>query len=638
MSEFKSVLIEDNLTGLLTSEISFGVQSAGKANYQQFNATSVSNNAIAFNCQVPNQSSVIDRHLLFSSTVNFTLQYTGVPPVAAGADPAPENYAFQYGLSSSFGPYPLNSLMTTVSSTINNVSVNSNTQDILACLLRLNDNALISETNTNTASLPDFYYNKYSDGVDATNNPLGCMSQSSYDAVYFGRGSLPLKVTKVIHNILANPAANPPVAASVDSSLLSTALTDTWVIECSIDLVEPFIALSPFTNNAKNQEAGFYGINQISMNINIDSTMKRFWREARAKVVANATNSSPSYLTSISLGTSTAVAFEKASLLMRFVSMTPSQVRRLGSSRNCIPYMEFPRYLSISSQNGSMAGVTPGYYTPGQPGLPGTITQPKYATLPITSSNIQLSVVPDRIIIGVRIPMSQQNASNTDSWLPIKKCLILFNSNSGILSSATVTDLYKLSRRNGSSQNFFEWNGQGSNVQTTTAPYSITGGTQPIYTTGSLLVLDPVRDFSLDDWLSASSSGAFNFQVQLTVENTYAFPVTPEVIIITQQSGIFSTTEGVSATEVGILTKEVVLSTRMNEKPESMMMESEFDRLVGGKRHSNGIFNNMANRMHSKYNTGYNGSAHRGMSGAAMSGGVVSGSGMSGGRLGKYVR
>ena len=59
MSEFKSVLIEDNLTGLLTSEISFGVESAGKANYQQFNATSVSNNAIAFNCQVPNQSCVI---------------------------------------------------------------------------------------------------------------------------------------------------------------------------------------------------------------------------------------------------------------------------------------------------------------------------------------------------------------------------------------------------------------------------------------------------------------------------------------------------------------------------------------------------------------------------------------------------
>jgi hypothetical protein len=114
--------------------------------------------------------------------------------------------------------------------------------------------------------------------------------------------------------------------------------------------------------------------------------------------------------------------------------------------------------------------------------------------------------------------------------------------------------------------------------------------------------------------------------------------VKPEIIIITQQSGIFSTTEGVSATEVGILTKEVVLSTRMNEKPESMMMESEFDRLVGGKRHTNGIFNNMANRMHSKYNTGYNGSAHRGMSGSAMSGGVVSGGVMSGGRLGKYVR
>jgi hypothetical protein len=629
MSEFKSVLIEDNLTGLLTSEISFGVESAGKANYQQFNATSISNNAMAFNCQVPNQSCVIDRHLLFSSTVNFTLKYTGVPPPAAQAPAGPENIAFQYGLSSAFGPYPLNSLMTTVSSTINNVSVNSNTQDILACLLRLNDNALISEQNSNTSCLPDFFYNKYSDGVLATNNPLGGLSQSSYDAVYFGRGSLPLRVLKVTHTVLG-AGGNPNV---VNTSLVSTALTDTWVIECSIDLIEPFIALSPFTNNAKNQEAGFYGINQISMNINIDSTMKRFWRESRSTVLPNATNSSPSYLTSISLGNSmNPNAFEKASLLMRFVTMTPSQVRRLGSSRNCVPYMEFPRYLSIFSQNGSINAV------PVPTLVNGAITQPVPFKAQLTSSNIQLSVVPDRIIIGVRIPMAEQNATNSDSWLPIKKCLILFNSNSGILSSATVTDLYKLSRRNGSSQNFFEWNGVGANIATAVAPYDDTGGVQPIYTTGSLLVLDPVRDFSLDDWLSASSSGAFNFQVQLDVENTYSFPVKPEIIIITQQSGIFSTTEGVSATEVGILTKEVVLSTRMNEKPESMMMESEFDRLVGGKRHTNGVFNNMANRMHSKYNTGYNGSAHRGMSGSAMSGGVVSGGVMSGGRLGKYIR
>ena len=53
MSEFKSVLIEDNLTGLLTSEITFGVESAGKANYQQYVATSVSSSSIQFNAQIP---------------------------------------------------------------------------------------------------------------------------------------------------------------------------------------------------------------------------------------------------------------------------------------------------------------------------------------------------------------------------------------------------------------------------------------------------------------------------------------------------------------------------------------------------------------------------------------------------------
>ena len=253
-----------------------------------------------------------------------------------------------------------------------------------------------------------------------------------------------------------------------------------------------------------------------------------------------------------------------------------------------------------------------------------------------------MSVVPDKIIIGVRVPMSIQNASNSDSWLPITKCVVLFNSNSGILSSATVSDLYKLSRRNGSSQNYFEFSGVASNNQQTIIDGgptgAVIGGYNPIYTTGSLLVLDPVRDFALDDWLSASSSGAFNFQVQLTVQNTYYFDVQPEIIIITQQSGIFSTTEGVSATEVGILTKEVVLSTRMNEKPESMLMESEFDRLVGGRRHMNGTFNNMSHKLHNRYNTGYNGMAHKGLTAGGISGGVVSGGVVSGGRLGRYIR
>jgi len=623
MSEFKSVLIEDNLTGLLTSEISFGVQSAGKANYQQFAATSVSNSTIQFNAQVPNQSVVLDRNMLIASTVYFTLYYQDVPA---------NSYAFNYGLDSAFGPYPLNSLFTTISSTINNVSVNANTQDILACLLRMNDNPLISETNTRTASLPDFYYNDYSDGEGASNNPLGSINQSSYDAVYFGRGSLPLKVISVVHNI---------DGGGVDTDLQSTSENDTWVIKCSVDIVEPFIALSPFTNNAKNQEAGLYGINQISMNINIDTSLRRFWRDSRW--TAGTTNSTPTYLKTptgsigISLGaegsaTNNGIAFQNCKLLARFVSMTPEQIRRLGSSRNCVPYMEFPRYLSVSSQNSTIPAIVPGSSN-------GTvITQPTISSATLISSNIQLSVVPDKIIIGVRIPMANQNASNTDSWLPITKCVVLFNSNSGILSSAEISDLYKLSRRNGSSQNYFEFSGLASNNQQTLivdagVVGATIGGYNPIYTTGSLLVLDPVRDFSLDDWLSASSSGAFNFQVQLTVQNTYKFPVQPEIIIITQQSGIFSTTEGVSATEVGILTKEVVLSTRMNEKPESMLMESEFERLVGGRRHMSGTFNSMAHKMHNKYNTGYTGMSHKGMTAGAMSGGVVSG-----GRLGKYIR
>jgi hypothetical protein len=657
MSQFKSVLIEDNLVGLLTDEITFGVQSAPKINYQSFGATSTSASNITFNCQIPSQNIVLDRNLLLSTDVNFTLQF-GLPganagnPVGAGVPNG--QLFFQYGLTSAFGSYPLNSLFTTVSSTINNVSVNSNTQDILALLLRLNDNPLISETNTNTAPLPDFYYQRYNDGLFSTNSPLSGFNNSSYDATYFGRGSLQLVVNNAIQYLPDGTAVTPGNTTFATNNVCANAnpanaIYNYCKVFCSVRLVEPFIALSPYTNNAKNEEPGMFGINQISFNINIDQSCKRFFRcfadvnlngdgtklylptqdtdyKLNGTTPANSSNFKNYNNMKVDLGWNTPnpaggegynrPPFQNTTLLTRYGSLTPSEVSRLKSSRNALSYCEYPRYLSLATQNGVLA-----------PGATGVV---------LTSSNLQLSVIPDRIIIGVRIPMSSQTNCNTDSFLPITNINVLFNAQSGILSSATITDLYKLSRRSsGTSQNYYEFIGTASSNGTNINPASNTAGLD-VKTIGSILCLVPSRDFALEDYLSASSSGAFNLQFQVTVNNTYPFSVSPEIIIITQNSGIFTTTDGVSSSEIGILNKETVLSTKMNEKPESLMMESEFNRLVGGRMHHTGSFNARPFRHHRMHNTKYSGMAH--MSGGVVSGGVVSGGAVHHSRLHKYVK
>jgi hypothetical protein len=636
-SNFHSVLVEDNIISQITDEVTFAVQSSGQENYQQFTATSVSTSNITINAQVPSQEIVLDRNVLLSSVVNFTINVSGASFEALAKD---ETF-FDYGNTEGFGSYPLNSLITTVSGTINNVSINSQTQDTLAVLLRLNDAPLISETNTSTASLPDFYYASYSDAVvadfTATNNPLGNVLQSSYDATYFGRGTLPVKIA--IIQYVGNTAL-------VDSNTNKKVDTATRaVIECQILLVEPLMTLSPFLNNANGTSAGLYGINQISLNINIDQNCRRFFRTANVLgdgAPADSTQGfyTPTYISSITLGTSgltssygvTGISannagFSDCKLLSRFLTLQPSQVLKLKSSRNSVSYTETPRYLTLQN---STSAVVSRFATGADPYSPKS-TQ-------VITSNLQLSLIPDKIVVACRIPMSQQSYGNSDSFYTIQSATVLFNSASGLISSATLTDIYKLSRRNGSSQNWFEWYGIASR--------NGAEGNVPVGTIGSILVIDPAKDLSIPEFLSNSSSGSFNLQIQLNITCNYGYstnnPTYPvEIMTICVNSGIFTCQAGVCSSEVGVLNKEVVLNTKMNSSPESMMMQSEYERLIGGRRYNTGRFNNPALMLHKKYSTNYTPKAHMSagaMSGGAMSGGVMSGGVMSGGRLKKYIR
>lgn len=643
-SNFHSVLVEDNIISQITDEVTFAVQSSGQECYQQFASTSVSTSNITFNAQIPSQEVVLDRNMLLSSNVNFTVNIgqsgTFATAFAALATDGTGVF-FDYGNTEAFGPYPMNSLITTVSGTINNVSVNSQTQDTLATLLRLNDAPLISETNTSTATLPDFYYASYGDAVindfSSSNNPLGNVLQSSFDAVYFGRGTVPAKIA-----IIQYDAAGNAVPDSNKKYRVPTAVRA--IVEVNVLLVEPLMTLSPFVNNASGTSAGLYGINQISLNINVDSNCRRFFRTARvlgdtAPALSPQGFYTPTFIQSITLGTAgftsaygasgivaNNAGFSNCQLLSRFLTLQPSQVLKLKSSRNSVSYTETPRYLTLQ---GSQSAVTSRFAPGADPHQPQT-TQ-------VITSNLQLSLIPDKIVVCARIPMSQQSYGNSDSFYTIQSATVLFNSASGLISSATLTDIYKLSRRNGSSQNFFEFFGMASR--------NGADKNEMVGTIGSILIIDPVKDLSLPEYLSNSSSGSFNLQIQLNIvcnygysANNSTYPV--EIMTTTVNSGIFTCQSGVCSSEVGVLNKEVVLNTKMNTAPESIMMQSEYERLIGGRRHQMSRFNNPALMSHKRNNSMYQPRMHMGsgVSGGGVSGGVMSGGVMSGGRLSRHIR
>jgi hypothetical protein len=419
------------------------------------------------------------------------------------------------------------------------------------------DKRELTRNNSTTTSLPDNSFGLYSSGVGTNNNPLGSAFDTSYDTSFQPRGAFQLRglfPTRFVGGVYQ------------DNSLLSTGVAnETWRVYVFATVAEPVLCLSPFIDLKSDNSSGLLGVNTITLTCNVDSSCKRLWSTANSTIVAN---NQTGYITSINLGTAGApvgsgalstssIGFEDTYMLMEFLSLQPSQASQL-SSKCVVGYMDYPRYITPSS---NLATILPA------------------AVFSLTSQNIQLNSVPDLFIICVRQQMSTQSWYNTSGFLNLNQISISFNNKSGILASANQQQLFNLSSKNGSCQSWQEFSGgyYGN---------SIGGNGVSIPSIGSLLVLNPSLDFGLEDSLSASSLGQFNFMITISGVNQYPYQVQPEIVVITANSGLFITEAGVSQTYQGILSKTDVLNAKA-QRP--VVDTEEYTRLVGGKLSNMGV-------------------------------------------------
>jgi hypothetical protein len=524
-ADFKTTLIKDARLADITDELSYAVCSGASSNtYQQFSAVSTSNSAISFNIQVPSENIVVSREVLLETDVYFTISITAVPI---------GNTAFNYGETDAPQAFPLNSLFTTCSAQINNTNVSCNLQDVLPSILRLNNNRELYRYNGMCPVLPDQAYKSFADGVGASNNPLGDYQDQSYDGDLLPRGAYPIQAFQMVHQIFGG---------GQDASPVSTNVADTWTITGFIHVTEPLLGLSPFIyGEPEYNKQGLVGINAMSFVFNIDSSCKRFWSTAN------------DYTYSVALGTQVQQnPFQNCRMLVNFLSTQPTD---LVSAKNVVPYMDLPRYLSLQSATAPLGAG---------------------ASASFSSQNIQINQLPDYFIVNVRKPMSQQSVKDSSSFLRINNISVNLNNTSGLLSSATAQDLWRISVNNHSTQSWAEFSGQSAVANNATGLGSL------VSTTGSLLILSPAYDLSLPDYLSSGSIGQYNFQFNIGVTNIDADPVTPEIIIICVNSGIFTTLSGSSNIYTGILTKQMVLDAKTSEEAVDPVSSIQYKRMVGG--------------------------------------------------------
>ena len=541
-TDFKTILVKDSTIAGITDQLTYAVKSgASSKTYQSFPSVSNSSSTLTFNVTVPSENVIVDREVFIRTKIYFTITETTI---------ANGSFAGGYGSDYALQAFPLAHLFTTASATINNSNVSSNIQDILPQILQMMSQEELAAYDGMTPNLVDYNCAKYSEALGSTNDVISTTSKTGYNKFFSPRGSYTCKVVSYSRKDTATPAV------ITNNTLESNNAGCVFKIAYEVEVTEPIIGLSPFIyGHPLYSNQGLVGISAMNFVFNLDATAKRFLSCGVAS----------SKVTKIELGrnvegTAPAVAnttlpFADAELLVCFMS---SQPRDMIKTRNVCNYVDIPRFITTPQTSVASGG----------------------ATKDLNTNNIQLNQLPDLFVIQVRLPMADFTIRDAEYGCAITGISVNLNNSSGLLASATPQSLWAMSVKNGSKQTWAQFSGQSNAFATRTATNA---GISVQPTTGSLLVLSPT-DLSLPDYLAPGCIGSYNFQIRLSVAQYTGAAITPEIVVMCVNSGLFSTTAGSSQIFTGILTKSMV------EEAKSMssvnpVMSVEYGRMLGGGIH-----------------------------------------------------
>lgn len=503
-----------------------------------FNAISASSSQFTFNVNVPSQNVFLDRAIDWSAT---TLLALSVQVNSAVSPYVLDQPVLSFGKDCALTAFPLNSLTATMTATINDTSVVINTDTVLKEVLRLTDYKKNRLVRTCPTMLDK--YASYNDAYLAVNSPLASYLDATESAEVPNGAWWNIQFCDSQGALLVGNGTY-TVAAQAYKYVAGVPVRDTavYAADATYPLFVQFfstekLVLAPFIfADSKEYDTGLFGINniQIVMNLKSGDGVGRVIRYTTGNGRTIASCALSNYAVSGS-------PFQNAQLNCQF--LTPSLDIPLPS-KSSIPYLEFPRYIS-----NNYAEMIPN----------------EVATL--QSQTIVLPQIPDMLIIYCK-PRLYADASEADFYLPITRINVNFDNFSGLLSSHTTEELYKMSVHNGLEMDFNEWRGRARSGRTG----------RNIQTVGGFLVLKPGQDITLQAGQAAGLIGNYTLQFQATVENTSAANRTPVLYVITVNSGFFETLAGSSRIVKGVLSEADIISA----EPVMEMSRDSLERMVGG--------------------------------------------------------
>lgn len=517
--------------------------------YIQYGAnTDNNNNNIAFNIQLPSNNTIINREVLFESTIDVKINYN--------ANIKMNDLEYNPSSSEAFSSFPLHQCIINGIISINGTQLPNNMMsELLPIILNNMTDEKMQLYQSGTPCYRDNYFN-YEDALgNYSSNPLAGFGYFNSNKL-IPRGAYPI-------NTLAHVVATDQLVP-FDST--SDDVIDYLIVSITVReplLFEPFYAYSK-----DNDGAGLTGVMNINCNFIMTNNANRCYR------VANAYFNGETFVYRSQKPTYTIDRYHDSKLIFNFCNV--------GSNdqflNKCVVGMSrFDRYYT---DIGSWAAGD---------------------QRTVESVNVQLSEIPQYLILFAR--PTNQTVNMPDAFLSAQSINLSFNNRVGLLSQATPVNLHRMSISNNSNQHYLEFAGNAGYFYQPSLSSTYAGLKQvSIPTCGSIIVLEFGTDIELgSDLLTVGSQGQFNVYIQinyklnqsvnypLAVENTpreagvginEATQFTLGMFCVCK--GVLSLSDGSCEIGTALINKEIVNNTHQNMRfNEPIVGSNEDDIMVG---------------------------------------------------------
>ena len=395
---------------------------------------------------------------------------------------------------------PLASVTNSLKVTINGSSVETQYSDALMGMLRYNLDDKCKEHDLSMSPSTLDKYQRYVDGVGSVRNPLSNYQNSGKDT---GRGSFAL-------DSIVNPVSPDAAVTPITATVLFT-------------VTEPLL-LSPMLYKSADLQSGLIGVKNMGVQFNFSAgQLSRIWSRAPSAGVTLT-----SAVAAVGAGTTA-----PPSLLVNYLTpplMSQSQIPRQ------VNYQYYKAETFVNDMNVALAAN---------------------ATQRFTNNSIQLSTVPKCIYIWA----SRRNADKTyltsDTFFSLSNLSLNYLNVSGQFSSMTLQDLYQMCVKNGCELSWPEWSGR-----TQTIGDSRTGIGSQDGMVGSVIKID-VSDLHIPSNIASGMNvnSQLGFSVDVTNVNQVD-PINVQLTTVLVYDGLMTVSNGSMATQVGVISKSDVVSTR----------------------------------------------------------------------------